>query len=206
MADPAPPTAAIDIINSALVRLGLKALSDIDQNEQRARIAKETYASIRDDVLRGHPWKFALRYAVAPISTLPTGVWEYDYAFTAPTQVDGLAVLAIHAVEGQSSLEGDEWTVSGEHILTNLTSDSDATILNVCCICRVLNVVLYDASFIEHLCERLQAEWAEPLRKATNLAELKVQTAGMKERRAMSSAAKEGTPRKLEASTFLSSR
>ena len=202
MADPPEVNAAIDIINLALLKLGLKSLDNIDEDNLRARTARGTYASIRNDVLRSHPWNFALVRKVASSSTLPTGSWDFDWAFNKPS-----GVLAVHAVEGQSAQCGDEWTIEGDLILTNLNSGTtDGPYLNTICIDRVTNVTKYDASFIDALAERLQAEWAEPLRQVTTLAEAKMLTSETKRKSAYSNDGKEATPRAIQSSTFINAR
>jgi hypothetical protein len=185
------------------VKLGLDAIEDFDDGTKSANLAKLTYASIRNDVLRSHPWNFALhRYPLDAEAAVPDGVTDFDHAFKKPN-----GVLAVHAVEGQSAIEGDEWVIEGEYILCNLAAGTDdEPTLNITCIREITDVLKYDASFIEHLAERLQAEWVEPLRHVTNLQELKIHTTGMKERRAMSNDGKEGTPRSSQSCSFISVR
>jgi hypothetical protein len=202
MADPPEVSAAVDICNLAFLKLGIRAIADFDEDNQRARIAKGTYASIRNDVLRSHPWNFALKFHQLTPGVMPAGAWDFDLAFDIPP-----TSLAVHAVEGQTAQEGDEWRVVGRQILTNLAAGTAASpTLNVQTIERITDVTKYDASFIEHLSERLQAEWAEPLRAATTLAEAKVELAAAKGRSAMSADGRESTPRPTEASTFLNAR
>ncbi|MBT37560.1 MAG: hypothetical protein CL938_03305 [Deltaproteobacteria bacterium] len=204
MAEPPEVAAAIDIINMAFQKMGMKAIANIDVDNKAARLAKSTYASIRNDVLRSHPWNFATEYRQLSAGTLPAGAWDYDTAFDLPAMGE---YLAVHAVQGQTSQVGDEWAIVGDQILTNLANGTaDAPTLNVLFIKRVIDVLKYDASFIEHLCERLQAEWVEPLRGVTNLAEAKMAVSDEKGRRAMSADGMEGTPRKLESSTFVDTR
>jgi len=202
--EPPEVSAAIDIINMAFQKLGLKAIANIDVDTKAARLAKSTYASIRNDVLRSHPWNFATEYKQLSSSTVPAGSWDFDHAFDLPADND---YLAVHAVEGQTSQIGDEWAIVGDQILTNLAEGtSDNPTLKVLFIKRVTNVLKYDAGFVEHLCERLQAEWVEPLRGVTTLAESKIAVADEKGRRAKSADGMEGTPRKLESSTFIDVR
>lgn len=203
MADPTPITSAIDIVNLALTKLGLDSINDFDDGTKEANLAKLTYASIRNDVLRSHPWNFALiRDQISAEAAVPAGVFEYAHAFKKPN-----GILAVHAVEGQTAQEGDEWVVEGEYILTNLAAGTAAApTLNVILIAEITDVTKYDPSFIEHLAERLQAEWVEPLRRVTNLGEFKVEMAGRKERRAMSNDGKEATPRASQNCSFIDVR
>ena len=44
--EPVRPTAAIDIINSALFKMGVEPVADIDEDNKAARLAKQTYAQL----------------------------------------------------------------------------------------------------------------------------------------------------------------
>ena len=69
-------------------------------------------------------------------------------------------------------------------------------------IVEITEVPKYSPGFVEHLTERLQAEWCEPLRRVTNLAELKLTVSEAKGRSAMSREGQQGTPKRITAQTF----
>jgi len=197
---PAPDTITSHegIVNAALQRMGLEPIGDFDDDTVQARLANGTYAGIRDAVMREHPWNFCTFHAQLPLATLPTGVWNWDFAYELPP--DNLRILL---VENQSSAEIDNWTISDDLLLTGI---SGAATLNVRHIRRVLTVEKYDASFIEALQEKLQFEWSEPLIKATTFSERKDLTSREKLGISRSMDSSESTPQRIEASTWINSR
>lgn len=197
---PAPDTISSheEICNSALQRMGIEPFGDFDEDSVQARLANTTYAGIRDAVMREHPWNFATFHVQLTLTTLPTGVWNWDFAYNLPP--DNLRILV---VEGQSSSEIDNWTISDDLLLTGL---SGAATLNVRHIKRIIAVEKYDASFIEALQERLQFEWSERLIKATTFMERKAEVSQVKLGTSRSMDSAESTPQRIEASTWINSR
>lgn len=187
----------VEIVNAALQKLGLESINDFDTDDAKARLAKATYAQIRDDLLRQHRWNFAIKRASLAATTLPTGVWDYTYAMSLPS--DCLRILELE----DEGVEKDEtnWEVEGAYILTNLTPPC-----KVKYIYRNVDVQSYDPNFIDVLIERLMSEWVEPLVKATNLAEWKAKVYTDKLRLGRSMDGKEATPKELESSTYINSR
>jgi hypothetical protein len=74
----------IGIINSALSQLGEAAITALTDNSRSARLADRTYDDLRQDVLRDHPWNFAMkRLSIASSATAP--VWEFARQFPLPS-------------------------------------------------------------------------------------------------------------------------
>ncbi len=195
---PDPITSHEGIINSALQRMGIEPIVDFDDDTVQGRLANASYAGIRDAVMREHPWNFCTVHAQLTLTTLPTGVWNWDFAYDLPP--DNLRILQ---VENQSAAEIDNWTVSDDLLLTGI---SGAATLSVRHIKRVLTVEKYDASFVEALQERLQFEWSEPLVKATTFTERKELISKDKMGLSRSMDSSESTPLRIEASTWINSR
>ena len=75
---------AVDIANAALLKLGDKTITSLDDDNKAARLAKLRYPSARQAVLRMHSWKFAkTRLTLAPSSTPPASGWSYYLPFPA---------------------------------------------------------------------------------------------------------------------------
>lgn len=75
----------VGIVNSALIKIGSKKLIvSLDDGTPGANFGSARYAEIRDELLRGHPWNFAVhRVKLARLSTTPNHEWAYEY--TLPT-------------------------------------------------------------------------------------------------------------------------
>jgi hypothetical protein len=105
----------VSICSNALLMLGAKTISAIDEESDRAEIAANLYDSTRDAVLRSHPWNCAVkRVVLAPDSDAPVGD-DYSAQFTLPG--DFLRVLAV----GESTEDVDYKIESGK-ILASGTS------------------------------------------------------------------------------------
>lgn len=52
-----------NICNSALTKIGAATISSISDTNKRALLCNEQYAKLRDDLLRSHPWNFAIKRA-----------------------------------------------------------------------------------------------------------------------------------------------
>ena len=76
--------APVDIVNSALRRLGGTRIVDINQTIQNADVARDIYDGLLEDTLRRHKWKFASKTVkLARLTEVPT--FEFDYAYALPS-------------------------------------------------------------------------------------------------------------------------
>lgn len=70
----------VSIANSALIEVGADRISSLTQNTRVAIIVNAIFESCRDDVLRAHPWNFAIRRAtLAPLADPPDHEWSVAY-------------------------------------------------------------------------------------------------------------------------------
>lgn len=70
----------LSVCNSALVKVGAERISDISEENKRAKVLSAIYETTRDYVLRAHPWHFATkRVILAPTATTPDFGYQYEY-------------------------------------------------------------------------------------------------------------------------------
>jgi hypothetical protein len=82
----------VSICSNALLLLGAKTISSFDENNDRARLASNLFESVRDSMLRSHPWNCAIRrVALAPDVAVPA--FDWDFQFTLPG--DFMRVLSV---------------------------------------------------------------------------------------------------------------
>src|SRR5687767_8610617 len=102
----------VAICSNALVLLGGKAIASLTENTPGASAAANLYPSIRNAILRSHPWNCATkRVALAPNVTAPA--FDWDYAFDLPG--DWLRTLSVgevgtdvpYAMEGRQIFSDD---------------------------------------------------------------------------------------------------
>jgi hypothetical protein len=143
------------IVNLALTELGEELISDLSEDNKRARLANTNWALVRDAVLRSFTWPCARgRAAPGPDSSLPAGHWGWTYAFTLPN--DCLRVVSLENYD-------DEWLVEGKKLFANSNA------INMRYIMRVIDVTQYDALLDMAMAYRLAWTICFPLTQSNNL-------------------------------------
>ncbi len=143
----------IGVCNSALIKVGAELISDITQTDRSARLLKNLWDHVRDQVLRDHPWHFAVkRVVLAPTGTAPA--FDYDYAYDLPN--DWIRVLRMDD-------DHIDWILENGQILTNEST------LNCIYIFRQDDPSLWDASFGEAFAWKLAEQIAYPLTQSLAL-------------------------------------
>ena len=150
----------VGIANAALGKIGAGTLIALTDDSPEGRLANRTYAELRDQLLRSHPWNFAtLRVSLAASSTAP--VWEYDNAFLVPA--DFLRLIDVSNPQLQA-YRVERTSAEGTIIVTDIGAP-----LKIKYIAQVTDANKFDASFREALAALLAREWAEPLTGITAL-------------------------------------
>lgn len=150
-----------DVANSALVKVGRDLITSIDDDNERARVCKSRLPFTRDEVLRSHPWNFALK-RVALAKTLVTPEFDYTSEFQLPSDV--LRVIKTNLI---SSFQASDkkvtttfgyltpaWVIEGDKLLSN---DDSVKILYIA---RLTDVSKWPSDFGEVVALRLAAELA----------------------------------------------
>lgn len=171
-------TSVLEIYNLAITRLGHEQMSSETENTRAGRLVRIHYPTIRDAVLRAHPWNFAvLRASLSQLAVTPA--FEFTYAYALPTNPYCLKVLRTnYEAQGFSSaavytypgLVGygplpveyriETILVSGTPVRAMLMNEATVSIEYVA---RITDVSLYDPLFVDVLAARLAAELALPL-------------------------------------------
>jgi hypothetical protein len=73
---------AVDICNSALIKLGQERINTLNDNNKRSRLCKEQYSKILNKTLRNSNWSFAQKRTV--LSTSGQTAWGELYKFPLP--------------------------------------------------------------------------------------------------------------------------
>jgi hypothetical protein len=144
----------VGIVNSGLVKVGADPITSFNDDKAEARLASAQYEKLRDEVLRAHPWNFAVARAVlGRLAEAPPFGFAYRYQLPA----DCLRVLTLN--DGAIVFE-----VEGRCLLTD---EEVAELVYVRC---VTDPNEFDAMFREALAYRLAADLAYPLANSTTLA------------------------------------
>ncbi len=182
----------IDVCNQALIICGSAPITDITENTKEARLCNAMYALVRDQFVSAHPWNFAVkRKELNPDASLPTGVWEWTYAYTIPSDVHRLL-----------DIEGSEysWRKEGNKLYANHTP------IGIRYIEKVENIALFPAYALEALAYQLAKTIVYSLTQSA--AAKTTMDAEAKEvlRSARSFDAQEGSVRQVEATEWIQVR
>lgn len=104
----------VSICSNALVMLGGSSFSSFDEARPHVRSFASLYPSVRDDVLRLHPWNCATeRVILAPIAAAPA----FDFAYQFQLPGDWLRTV-------QVGYKGDpiEYRSEGQRLLADVTA------------------------------------------------------------------------------------
>lgn len=138
----------VDICNKALDKLGHGPITSLEDGTKAANLCNRNWAIIRDQVLRDHPWNFAVKRAVlAPTSDTPA--WGFTHQFALPA--DNLRVLEIR------DMSTADYQIESGYILAN----DDA--LYVRYTRRVTDPNQFDALFVDTVAVRLAFELCEAI-------------------------------------------
>ncbi|WP_158785144.1 hypothetical protein [Pantoea sp. BAV 3049] len=103
---------SVSICSNALLTLGAHPINDFNENTEHARLCANKYPTLRDDLLRKHPWNCAVkRVVLAPSTTAPAFGWAYS--FTLPGDV--LRILSV----GMDNQPAPDYQLEGRSILAN---------------------------------------------------------------------------------------
>ena len=137
-------TTFVEIANRAITYLGGDPITSLADDTKEGRACNRVYEQTRDQLLRDHPWNFAIKRAsLAANATAPE--YEYTNAFDFPDNT--LRIIDVDTTE--------EWAVEGRQIVTDGVAP-----LQIVYIERVADPNLFDAKFIEAYSLRLAADIA----------------------------------------------
>jgi len=180
----------VEICNSALIKVGADRIISLTDDTERARVVAEQYPKARDEMLRAHPWNFAI--ARVELGSTGTPEFEFDNEFLLPS--DCLRVLKTDLGDD------DEYKIEGRKLLTNNSS------IKIKYIKRITDVSMFDASFTEVLAIRLAYDIAYRITNSSTQATALYQLYSLALRDARSFDAQEGSADRIISDEWLNSR
>lgn len=184
-------TSETSICNDALVEIGAGRIASLTEDSATARLCNEQYTKIRDEMLAGHPWNFAIKRATLTASgTAPVN--QYSTQFALPS--DCLRVLEV--VDGEEL----DWQREGQY----LVCDDDS--MDIKYIAQITTPGNYPPHFARALALKIAASICYSLVQSTTLKDTIEQKAERTLALARSFDAQEGAPRQPYAKSWLNSR
>lgn len=184
----------VAICNIALVSLGADTITSLDEDTENARKLNAIYPYIRNEVLRAHPWNFAIRWAsLAQLSETPTN--DFSYAYQLPTDPKCLKVIRLNE-DG----EDYDFRVEANKLYCDLSS------VTIEYIAEITDATKFDSQFIVALAARLAAELAYPITGSLEVRKAKWEEYLLKIQEARSSDSQEGTTEIIDKSDWIDER
>ena len=142
----------ITICNSALLKIGVERINSFSEDSKAARLCKEQYGKIRDELLEHHYWNFAMKRVT--LALLPGNpLFDYDFAHQLP----------IDCVRVRKTIDDIIFVVEGRTLLSNSKE------ISIQYISSDVNASQYSRVFSEALAYRLAADLAYPLVQSISL-------------------------------------
>ncbi|MDS6632227.1 hypothetical protein QYS46_21915 [Klebsiella michiganensis] len=102
---------SISICSNALLALGAHPINSFDEATEHARLCSNIYPTVRNDLLRKHPWNCAVkRVVLSPSSTAPAFGFGYQF----PLPGDLIRILSVGR-----EYEDIGYRVEGNRLLAN---------------------------------------------------------------------------------------
>jgi len=182
----------VSICSNALLMLGAQTINDFDEGVDRAKLAANLYPTVRDDLLRNHPWNCTIKRAVLAPDAIPPA---FGYAQKFELPADFLRVLDV--TEGGVQID---YLVEGRSILAN------TTILELKYVFQNEVENTWDASLVMLLTLSMAAAMAFPITQSAAAQSNMEQKLEMAKKRARSIDGQEDPPQTLGDERLYASR
>ena len=151
----------VGIVNSAGRKIGVKnRVISLDDGSPLANLGADRYEEIRDEILRGHPWNFAMARAKLARATEEPG-FEFTYKYVKPTGW----VRTIGVFNNDAGTGWVDYKEEGGHIL------SDAEDLYLRYVQKITDPNLMTPDFRECIAIQLAEEGAISITNSKGMAE-----------------------------------
>lgn len=188
-------TSVIEICNNALLDLGEDTIASLTDGSKAARLCNQRWPSVRDAVLRAHPWNCCSAQAgLASLSTAP--VWKWTQAYVMPADL-----LRVVEVVDQGGSRISDWETQGRLIFCDREPPLYVTYVR-----RETDPQKFDALLGEALAARLSAALAYPLSGSTSLGQTFWNAYREKLAEARGVDAREGTPANIGPTSWIGAK
>jgi hypothetical protein len=193
----------VDICNEAMDLLGAATITSLAENSKEARLCNRRFETVRDTVLRSHPWNVAItRKQLAKDSEVPA--FGFLSQFTLPSDPYCLRVMSLHTSNVDNEIAPYDtqsmFKIEGRKVLT----DEDSC--RIIYIARVEDTEQYDASLSNAIAYRLAAETSYAITGSTSVSQQMFALFESRLREARSMDAIEGKPDRIITEDFTNIR
>ena len=151
----------LEIVNSALIKLGAERIASLSDANKAARIANEQYNKIRKEVLASHPWNFAVARKELSLS-VNNPEFEFSNMFIIPSDV--LRILSTDLDE-----VGYEWKVETYYVTNQRVIVTNADAMKIRYIRNIEDTTLFSPVFEEAFAYRMATDFAYALTQSSQM-------------------------------------
>lgn len=145
---------AVSICSNALLMLGAQTINDLEENTDRARLAANLYPSVRDSMLRSHPWNCCIkRELLAPLVDKPAFGWQFQFS------LPGDYLRVINVTTGGYPIH---YGIEGQKIL------ADAASIELLFVFRNETEATWDSALVEIMTLAMAAKMAYAITSSTS--------------------------------------
>lgn len=143
----------VEICNLALDLIHAKNITSLSQSAPNAMKCSLHYEQVRDKLLQGFRWNFAINEITLTEDSSPPSIEEYEYQYVIPARI--LRVLEVYV---DDYITGLPWRKQGKRLLINV--DSSTSTVKVRAICKIEDETYFDPYFVEVFVLRLASKLA----------------------------------------------
>lgn len=198
----------IEIANWALIKLGVRRLEALSDDDEKAEIISDIWSISRDSALRAANWRFAMtRTTLAADVAAPS--WGFTRQYTLPG--DCVRIVQVSDIFPGPDLslytnsESAPYLIEGDKILTDLAGSATSA-LKIRYVRNSVDIGLWDACFAEAFACRLAMDLSERLTEANSKFDKMAGLYSMALRDARRANAIEHPPRRIGDSSWLAVR
>lgn len=193
----------VDICNEAMDLLGAATIASLTENSKEARLCNRRFDTVRDAVLRSHPWNVAVtRASLAKDSDAPA--FGFASQFTLPTSPYCLRVLSFWNTSVDNNVAAYDsnvmYKIEGRKVLSNEGS------CKITYISRVTDTEQFDSLLSSAIAHRLASETAYAITGSNSVSQAMQAMYEARLREAKSVDAMEGYPEQPQANEYIDIR
>ena len=193
----------VDICNEAMDLLGAATIASLTENSKEARLCNRRFDTVRDAVLRSHPWNVAVtRASLAKDADAPA--FGFASQFTLPTSPYCLRVLSFWNTSVDNNVAAYDsnvmYKIEGRKVLSNEGS------CKITYISRVTDTEQFDSLLSSAIAHRLASETAYAITGSNSVSQAMQAMYEARLREAKSVDAMEGYPEQPQANEYIDIR
>lgn len=193
----------VDICNEAMDLLGANIIASLTENSKEARLCNRRFETVRDAVLRSHPWNVAItRTSLAKDSADPA--FGFANQFTLPTDPYCLRVISFWNSTVNNEVAAYDsnvmFKIEGRKVLSNEGSCS------ITYIARITDTEEYDSLLSSAIAHKLASEVAYAITGSNSVSQAMQGMYELRLREAKSVDAMEGYPEQPQADEYINIR